>query len=75
MWWKGNNEERYNYLYTGDELQPIAEQLAGAVQRGAKARAYMNNHFSAKATINAQTLEELTRSHLSTSASVRAQSL
>jgi uncharacterized protein YecE (DUF72 family) len=64
MWWRGNNEERYNYLYTRDELDPIAEQLAGAIQRGAKARAYMNNHFSAKAVANAQALDELTRARL-----------
>jgi uncharacterized protein YecE (DUF72 family) len=63
-WWRGSNEERYNYLYTSDELAPIAVQLAGAVQRGAKARAYMNNHFSAKAVVNAQALEELTRAHV-----------
>lgn len=61
QWWRHDDrDERYNYLYSVAELQPFAETLT-AVDAIVKhdARAYMNNHHSAKGVINAAMLQEL----------------
>lgn len=58
-----SNEERYNYLYSGDELAPWVERIRGAALRAAsiaartetKGRLYaiLNNHFRGQAVANA----------------------
>lgn len=60
-WWRHDHkDERYDYLYSDRELRDVADTLA-AVQEIVKQppRAYMNNHFSAKAIVNANTLRAM----------------
>ena len=56
-WWEHDaSEDRYDYLYSPDELKPFA---AAATERAAAKRRvliYLNNHFSAKAVANAAVL-------------------
>lgn len=53
-WWRQEqSEDRYNYLYSLEELKPFAETAVEAAKTGRKVFVYMNNHFSAKAVANA----------------------
>ncbi|HSL24276.1 MAG TPA: DUF72 domain-containing protein [Vicinamibacterales bacterium] len=57
-WWTHKaSEDRYNYLYTSDELKPVAEAVEGAARVTRKAYVYMNNHYSAKSVVNAAVLK------------------
>jgi len=57
-WWKHEkSEDRYNYLYSADELKPFAEAAGTASRTVKKAYLYANNHFSAKAVANAAILK------------------
>ncbi len=54
QWWKHDkSEDRYNYLYSADELKPIAGTADAARRLVKKFYLYFNNHFSAKAVVNA----------------------
>jgi uncharacterized protein YecE (DUF72 family) len=54
QWWTHDkSEDRYNYLYSADELAPIAETADAARRLVKKFYLYFNNHFSAKAVVNA----------------------
>jgi uncharacterized protein YecE (DUF72 family) len=58
QWWThDSSEDRYNYLYTPDELQPFAEAVGEASRQVKKAYLYTNNHFSAKSVANAAILK------------------
>jgi len=53
-WWRHETpDDRYNYLYTDAELQPIADALGGASRLVKQAYLYTNNHFSAQSVANA----------------------
>jgi uncharacterized protein YecE (DUF72 family) len=57
-WWKHEkSEDRYNYLYSNQELEPIAEAVEAASAKVKKAYLYTNNHFSAKSVANAAVLK------------------
>ena len=57
-WWKHeSSEERYNYLYSADELKPYAEAARHAAKGSRKAYVYANNHFSAKSVASAVILK------------------
>ena len=57
-WWKHEkSEDRYNYLYSTEELEPIAEAVEDASRKVKKSYLYANNHFSAKAVANAAILK------------------
>lgn len=67
-WWDhAESEDRYNYFYSPQELQPIANQvrdvLAMARTRPGhtvkKAYLFLNNHFSAQSVANAVTLKQM----------------
>jgi uncharacterized protein YecE (DUF72 family) len=58
QWWNHEqSEDRYNYLYSAAELQPIAEAARKASREVKKAYLYANNHFSAKSVANAAILK------------------
>ena len=57
-WWRPvRSEDRYNYLYSPEELSPIADTLDAATALVRKAYAYTNNHFAAKSVVNALMLK------------------
>ncbi len=58
QWWKHEkSEDRYNYLYSAEELEPFAEAAEEASRDVKKAYLYANNHFSAKSVANAAILK------------------
>ena len=60
QWWRHEHrDDRYNYLYTRDELKPIAETAVAARAIVKKAYLYMNNHFAAKSVANAVMVKEM----------------
>jgi uncharacterized protein YecE (DUF72 family) len=53
-WWHHENtEDRYNYLYSADELREFTENAAAASRLVGKVYLYTNNHYSAKSVANA----------------------
>lgn len=53
-WWKhGKSEDRYDYLYSSDELREFTETAGAAKRLVKKLYLYTNNHFSAKSVANA----------------------
>ncbi len=58
QWWNHEqSEDRYNYLYSAEELKPIAQAARQASREVKKAYLYANNHFSAKSVANAAILK------------------
>jgi uncharacterized protein YecE (DUF72 family) len=58
QWWRHDkSEDRYNYLYSAAELQPIVDAAESASRVVKKAYLYTNNHFSAKSVANAATIK------------------
>jgi len=58
-WWTHDkSEDRYNYLYSGNELDPIVEAVEEASRDVKKTYVYANNHFSAKSVANATTIKQ-----------------
>jgi uncharacterized protein YecE (DUF72 family) len=59
QWWTHDkSEDRYNYLYSASELEPIVEAADEASRAVSKAYVYANNHFSAKSVANAATIKQ-----------------
>ena len=53
-WWRHEkSEDRYDYLYTADELKEFTETADAAQALVRKLYLYTNNHFSAKSVANA----------------------
>jgi uncharacterized protein YecE (DUF72 family) len=58
QWWRHDkSEDRYNYLYTNEELKEFSETATAAKALVKKAYLYTNNHFSAKSVVNAVMLK------------------
>jgi uncharacterized protein YecE (DUF72 family) len=58
QWWTHDApEDRYDYLYTAEELAPFAEAAEEASRQVKKTYLYTNNHFSAKSVANAAILK------------------
>ncbi len=58
QWWSHEkSEDRYNYLYSREELEPFAAAASEAARKVKKAYLYANNHFSAKSVANAAILK------------------
>jgi uncharacterized protein YecE (DUF72 family) len=56
-WWNHEvADDRYNYLYSNEELELFAEVGRKAAAAGRRVLMYLNNHFSAKAVANAAVL-------------------
>lgn len=59
-WWDHDQaEDRYNYLYSEDELAPFAEAVRTARALVKKQYVYLNNHFAAQAVADAAVLRHL----------------
>jgi uncharacterized protein YecE (DUF72 family) len=58
QWWHhAHRDDRYNYLYSGTELQEFADVAGAAKELVKKSYLYTNNHFSAKSVVNAVMLK------------------
>jgi len=58
-WWRHDkSEDRYDYLYSADELQEFTETADAARQLVKKLYLYANNHFSAKSVANATMIKQ-----------------
>jgi uncharacterized protein YecE (DUF72 family) len=59
QWWRHDkSEDRYNYLYTSDELQEFTATMEAARRIVKKAYLYANNHFSAQSVANATMIKQ-----------------
>ena len=59
QWWRHDkSEDRYNYLYSADELKEFSETADAARQLVKKLYLYTNNHFSAKSVANAAMIKQ-----------------
>jgi uncharacterized protein YecE (DUF72 family) len=57
-WWQHEkSEDRYNYLYSADELRVFSDVASAARQLVKKSYLYANNHFSSKSVVNAVMLK------------------
>ena len=62
QWWRHDkSEDRYNYLYTADELREFSETAGAAKELVKKSYLYTNNHFSSKSVVNARDVEGAAR--------------
>jgi uncharacterized protein YecE (DUF72 family) len=59
QWWRHDkSEDRYNYLYSEDELKEFSETAVAATAIVKKTYLYANNHFSAKSVANAAMIKK-----------------
>jgi uncharacterized protein YecE (DUF72 family) len=59
QWWAHDkSEDRYNYLYSADEMKEFSETADAARRLVKKAYLYTNNHFSAKSIANAAMVKQ-----------------
>jgi uncharacterized protein YecE (DUF72 family) len=59
-WWRhAESEDRYNYRYTPGEQREIAQDVAEIAGRTRETYAFYNNHYGAKAVVNAVQLQQL----------------
>jgi uncharacterized protein YecE (DUF72 family) len=61
QWWHHEHkDDRYNYLYSAEELDEFADTLTAVNAIVTKdPRAYLNNHYSAKSVANAMSLRQM----------------
>ena len=58
-WWRHEkSEERYDYLYSAEELKEFSETADAARRLVKKLYLYTNNHFSAKSVANAAMIKQ-----------------
>ena len=53
MWWKGNTETRYNYLYSPAEIDELGSKVKVALEQTNLTFAFFNNHWQGHAPRNA----------------------
>ena len=59
QWWRHDkSEDRYNYLYSSDELKEFTDTADAARSLVKKLYLYTNNHFSAKSVANAAMIKQ-----------------
>ena len=49
MWWKGNVETRYQYLYSPEEIRELAAKVKASSEKSRICFAFFNNHWQAYA--------------------------
>jgi len=52
-WWQGDNETRYRYLYSDDEITQLAQRMTAAGRQAKLMFAFFNNHWQGYAPRNA----------------------
>jgi uncharacterized protein YecE (DUF72 family) len=64
--WHGRNaKHRYNYLYSKEELKPWANKVKQISTETAVVRGYFNNHYGARAVVNALEFKQMLGTALS----------
>jgi uncharacterized protein YecE (DUF72 family) len=64
--WHGKRiKPRYNYLYSKEELKPWADKVKMITSETAVVRGYFNNHYGARAVVNAIEFKEMSGTILS----------
>jgi uncharacterized protein YecE (DUF72 family) len=59
QWWRhAKSEDRYDYLYSADELREFSDTADAARRLVRKLYLYTNNHFSAKSVANAVMIKQ-----------------
>ena len=59
QWWRHEkSEDRYDYLYSADELREFSDTADAARRLVKKLYLYTNNHFSAKSVANAAMIKQ-----------------
>ncbi len=58
-WWTGNSAERYNYLYSREELESWVPRIEEMALNTKKFFIYFNNHWGGRAAENARMMQEL----------------
>jgi uncharacterized protein YecE (DUF72 family) len=53
MWWKGDSETRYKYMYSPEEIIGLAERVKSAAQQTELLFVLFNNHWQGYAPRNA----------------------
>jgi uncharacterized protein YecE (DUF72 family) len=57
-WWShAEAEDRYNYLYPASEQKQLADEVREVSERTSETYAFYNNHYGAKAAVNALQLD------------------
>ena len=56
-WRHEHRDDRYNYLYSAEELREFSDVAGAATELVKKSYLYTNNHFSAKSVVNAVMLK------------------
>jgi uncharacterized protein YecE (DUF72 family) len=60
QWWEHEkSEDRYNYLYSEEELKPIATAIETARALVKRQYVYLNNHFAAQSVVDAVVLRHM----------------
>ena len=52
MWWKGDSETRYKYLYSPDEIRELVEKVKAASEKANLTFTFFNNHWQGYAPRN-----------------------
>jgi uncharacterized protein YecE (DUF72 family) len=64
--WHGRNvKPRYNYLYSKEELRPWVDKINKISSETAIVRGYFNNHYGARAVVNALEFKQMLGTTLS----------
>ena len=62
MWWQGDNETRYKYLYSPEEIQELAGKVMASAVNTELMFAFFNNHWQGYAPRNAIDLQKALQS-------------
>ena len=53
MWWQGDSESRYRYLYSPEEIVELSQRVRAAAKKARLTFAFFNNHWQGYAPRNA----------------------
>ncbi len=63
MWWQGDSETRYKYLYSPEEIEELSGRVKKAAENTKLTFAFFNNHWQGYAPRNAVDLQKALRLH------------
>lgn len=59
MWWQGDSETRYRYLYSPEEIEELATKVKDYSNRAKLTVAFFNNYWQGYAPLNAVDMMKL----------------